>query len=537
MTFMPTNEWKVESPRGDSILLTILKYIGLFLFNAFALILIYTVMYTGNAVFAVLIGIAALVANVAILVPGLYPIRWMVPGLVLLIIFVVYPIVLTVMTAFTNRGSGNDLTKQEVINLYNTRTTSDYLYAPPNSQTYSLQVYLNPENQDQIALWLTKENEDGTFSVAFAPAGAPIIDVDVDSPEPPETFEGYVRGERRDLARLASVLPNTLFGAGEDTAGILSITTAVRPLERRYTYDAAADAMIDNMSGTIYRANDTTGFFESESDRTTLNPGFRVGVGVFQFTRFFSDPRLQGPLIIIFIWTVTFATLSVFTTFAVGLLLALILNDSRLPGKKIIRSLLIVPYAMPGVISILVWRGMLNEQLGIVTEFVKTLTGISAPWFSDALWTRGAVILVNLWLGYPYMMLITSGALQAIPSEIYEAAAVDGATRFTRFFKITLPLLLVTVGPLLIASFIYNFNNFMLIEALTGGAPPIPNSPTVAGYTDILISYVYRLAFGGRGAEYGYAAAITLVIFMLVAAVTLFQSRITKGWEEVSENV
>ncbi|HRF97749.1 MAG TPA: ABC transporter permease subunit, partial [Aggregatilineales bacterium] len=99
------------------------------------------------------------------------------------------------------------------------------------------------------------------------------------------------------------------------------------------------------------------------------------------------------------------------------------------------------------------------------------------------------VLLVNLWLGYPYMMLISSGALQSIPSEVYEAAAVDGANPQQRFWQITLPLLLVTLGPLLIGSFVYNFNNYMLIAALTGGNPPIPDSPVPAGYTDILISY------------------------------------------------
>jgi ABC-type sugar transport system permease subunit len=121
---------------------------------------------------------------------------------------------------------------------------------------------------------------------------------------------------------------------------------------------------------------------------------------------------------------------------------------------------------------------------------------------------------------------------------VYEAAAVDGANPSQRFWQITMPLLLVTVGPLLIASFVYNFNNYMMIELLTRGDPPIPGSPTPAGYTDILISYTYSLAFGSnQGADYGYASAITIVIFILVAIVTLMQYRFTRSWEEVSENV
>ena len=135
-------------------------------------------------------------------------------------------------------------------------------------------------------------------------------------------------------------------------------------------------------------------------------------------------------------------------------------------------------------------------------------------------------------------MLICSGALQAIPDDIYSAAKVDGASAWQQFRRITLPLLLVAVGPLLVASFTFNFNNFNIIFLFIQGGPPIAGAATRAGHTDILISYVYNLAFaGGRGADYGLASAITIVIFMIVAAITLFQFRYTKMWEEVGENV
>ncbi|MFW5691885.1 MAG: ABC transporter permease subunit [Chloroflexota bacterium] len=271
---------------------------------------------------------------------------------------------------------------------------------------------------------------------------------------------------------------------------------------------------------------------------SSLSPGYRVNIGTRNFTQLVEDRRLLSPLIDIFIWNVTFALLSVFTTFAVGLFMALILNDDGIPGRKIIRSLLIIPYAIPGVIGILVWQGMLNQNLGIITNTVADTVGVRIPWFTDPTWAKIAIVVVNLWLGYPYMMLICSGALQAIPSDVYEAAAVDGARPMQRFWNITLPLLLVTVGPLLIASFTFNFNNYLMIELLTRGDPPIPGTPTPAGYTDILISYTYNLAFGtDRGADYGYASAITIVIFALVAVVTLFQYRFTRQWEEVGENV
>jgi ABC-type sugar transport system permease subunit len=135
-------------------------------------------------------------------------------------------------------------------------------------------------------------------------------------------------------------------------------------------------------------------------------------------------------------------------------------------------------------------------------------------------------------------MLITSGALQSIPGDLYEAATIDGANSWQAFRSITLPLLLVAVGPLLIASYVYNFNNFGLIYLFINGGPPIAGAATQAGHTDILISYIYKLAFasGGRGVQYGLASAISIVVFFIVAALTLVQFRFTNMWEEVSKN-
>jgi ABC-type sugar transport system permease subunit len=116
---------------------------------------------------------------------------------------------------------------------------------------------------------------------------------------------------------------------------------------------------------------------------------------------------------------------------------------------------------------------------------------------------------------------------------------IDGATGWERFRRITLPLLLVAVGPLLIASYIYNFNNFNLIYLFIAGGPPIVGATTQAGHTDILLSYVYKLAFesGGRGVQYGLASAISIIVFAIVGTITLLQYRLTNMWEEVSENV
>jgi ABC-type sugar transport system permease subunit len=225
-------------------------------------------------------------------------------------------------------------------------------------------------------------------------------------------------------------------------------------------------------------------------------------------------------------------------TFGLGLAVAIIFNDRALVGRKLITTLLLIPYTIPSLITIMVWRGMLNPELGIVSRTLESLIGWSPPWFTDPFWAKAAVLLVNLWLGFPYFMLICSGALQAIPLDLYGAAEVDGANPWQRFWRITLPLLLVAVGPLLVASFVFNFNNFNIIFLFIEGGPPIAGAATQAGHTDILISYVFNLAFaGGRGAQYGLAGAITMVIFVIVAVITLLQFRFTRMWEEVSESV
>lgn len=517
---------------SSNILFTALKFLGIILFDALALIIIYTFFAEGNLPFGTVFALITLGANIIMFVPTLYPIRWMLPGLMLVSLLVLFPIAYTVQTAFTNYSDGHLFTKQQAAALIE---GSGARFVGPESTTYEWEAYQSADGN--YALWLLPEDEGG--EVVFAPVGAEITPVENPPEEAPETYNGYTLLDRGARTRALSQLQNLTFGVGEDSAGISGRNTAARPLTPRYDYDPEADTITDRSTNQVYVADDQNGAFVPQNRAgEALSPGYRVNVGLFNFQRLINDPSLRGPLIEIFIWTVMFALFSVLTTFTAGLFMAMILNDPGIPGRKIIRSLLIIPYALPGVIGVLVWRGMLNQNLGIITNFIADQTGVRIPWFTDPTWAKAAIILVNLWLGYPYMMLICSGALQSIPSEVYEAAAVDGARPWQRFWSITLPLLLITVGPLLIASFVFNFNNYLLIELLTQGNPPIPGSPVPAGYTDILISYTYGVAFGSnRGADYGYAAAITIVIFLIVATLTVIQYRFTRQLEEVSENV
>jgi ABC-type sugar transport system permease subunit len=160
------------------------------------------------------------------------------------------------------------------------------------------------------------------------------------------------------------------------------------------------------------------------------------------------------------------------------------------------------------------------------------------PWLQNPFWAKVAVLLVVTWLGFPYMFLITSGALQAIPAELKDAARVDGAGPARVFRTITLPLLLVSTAPLLIGSFAYNFNNFVLIFLLTDGGPPVVNAAVPLGETDILITFTFDLAVqAGRGQNFALGSAIVVIIFIIVATFSALSFRFTKRLEDVYGNV
>ena len=484
----------------------------------------------GYIPFAVAILVIAIFVNVVLLRQEAYPVRWMVIGLVLMALFTIYPILFTVWVSFTNYGEGHLITQEQAIEqILKTK------YLPETGQAYSWTAFKSPEGD--YALWL----EDAEGNGFLAKPGEPLV-----QPQPgeegigalddngiPETIEGY---QRLNVLVAASDqnLIEILFGEAGKTIQVRSPQEASELLPK-FIYDSDQDAMIDQETGTVYK--NLRGIFTS-STGDVLRPGFVDTVRFANFREFFISPALRGPLVRIIIWNFAFAFFSLVLNFGLGLLIAVMFNDPRFPLKKLIRSLLIIPYTVPALLTILIWRGMLNPELGVIDRALEGLLGWAPPWFTDQWWAKVAILLINLWLSYPYFMLICSGALQSIPEDYYAAAQVDGASRWQQFWRITMPLLLVAVGPLLIASFVFNFNNFNLIYIFNAGNPPMAGTPTPAGHTDILISYVYNLAFtASRGVDYGFAAAITIVIFFIVGAITLFQFRFTNMWEEVSENV
>jgi ABC-type sugar transport system permease subunit len=478
---------------------------------------------------AAVVGIASFV-NLVMLRKKAYPLRWMIVGLVLLAMFTIYPIVFTVWVAFTNYGEGHLITKQQAL-----EQLAKANYLPETGKSYTWTAFITPEGE--YALWLLDADGKGYLAkpgiaISQPQAGEAGIGP-LDDKGIPKNIEGYTRLNAFQAATNKN-LTSIQFGEAGKTIQIRSPQEAAELLPL-YVFDAAQDAMIDQQTGTIYK--NLRGTFTS-SDGKELRPGFIESIQFTNFKDFFTSPALRGPLVGIITWNFSFAFFSLLLNFSLGLGMAVLFDDPRFPLKKLFRSLLILPYTVPALITILIWRGMLNPELGVIDRTLEGLIGWAPPWFTDPLWAKIAILLVNLWLSYPYFMLICSGALQSIPDEIYAAAQVDGASPWQQFWNITLPLLLVAIGPLLIASFTFNFNNFNLIYLFNGGGPPMAGTPTPAGHTDILISYVYNLAFSGsRGVNYGFAAAITIIIFFIVGAITLFQFRYTRMWEEVSENV
>jgi ABC-type sugar transport system permease subunit len=474
--------------------------------------------------------VIAIFVNYVFLRKQAYPIRWMVIGLVLMALFTIYPILFTIWVSFTNYGEGHLITQEQAMD-----QILKIQYLPETGKAYSWTAFKTPE--DEYALWL-QDNEgvgylatEGELFVDPQPGDYGIGEFDGNGI--PETIEGYQR-LNAILAATDSNLTNIRFGEADKTVQVRSPSEAAELLPL-YIYDAERDAMIDQETGAVYQ--NIRGTF-SGPNGAVIRPGFIETVQFSNFREFFVSPALQGPLVRIILWNFGFAFFSLLVNFGLGLLIAVIYNDEFFPLKKLIRSLLIVPYTVPALMTILIWRGMLNPELGVIDRWMEGLFGWAPPWFTDPWWAKIAIILVNLWLSYPYFMLISSGALQSIPKDYYDAAQVDGASSWQQFWQITMPLLMVAVGPLLISSFVVNFNNFNLIYLFNAGGPPMAGTPTPAGHTDILISYVYNLAFtASRGVNYGFAAAITIVIFLIVGAITLFQFRYTRMWEEVSENV
>lgn len=450
----------------------------------------------------------------------LYPYRYLFPGLAAVLVFVIFPLAYTISIGFTNYSSKHILTFERATQtLLDETVTGDgpafAMTLHADGKEYRLKLERAEKHEvfytDPLAL-----RQAEPLKIALKPATS----------TPPAQSEPLplrdVIALQAKLKALTLVLPNQ-----EELK--MSGLREFAPLTK--VYEKLPNGQLRNLaSKEIVAPNFKTGYYEykgGDKAGEKLEPGFKVYVGFDNFVHIFQDSAIRGPFLRIFAWTILFAAGTVFTTVSMGMVLAVLLNWEALRFRGLYRTLLFTAYAVPGFISILVFKGLFNNNFGEINLILNALFGIKPAWFSDTGLARGMLLIVNTWLGYPYMMVLCMGLIKAIPSDLYEASALAGAGPLTNFFKITLPLIMKPLMPLMLASFAFNFNNYVLVALLTNGRPDYLDATLPAGTTDLLVSYTVRIAFQDSGQNFGLGAAISTLIFILVAAISLINMRMT----------
>lgn len=560
----------------------VLKLVLLGLVNAAAIWAIPAILSSQAWVMLVVLVAATVALDVLLLTKRFIPAKYVVVGAILLTVFQLIPITYTVSIAFTNYSTGHIGTKEDAV----TQIEANSLSETEGATSYTM-LPLYAEGQE-VVLALTEVPGDDTAADSGSDSGtdvsaSPEASVQTDfgpgevgtaSPTPdvslseddmnvgvvepaggwPPTYIGTNAGldlvdpgdvQRDEFGTVTGVVGYTTVPEADypsldsqiaaikvpgPTGGYIVAQgfTSATELTPVVTYDAATDTFTNTTTGVVYTDNGKGSFTNPDDPSDELLPGWKTSVGWENFRRIFTDPDISGPFLSVFVWTFVYALLTVLLTFAIGLMLAIALNKPGMRGQRVYRSLLIIPYAVPAFLSVLVFAGLLNDDFGAI----NTTFGLHIPWLFDPFWAKVSCLLVNLWLGVPYMFLVSTGALQAIPSELQEAARIDGARNWQVFRLVNLPLLLVALTPLLVASFAFNFNNFNNIYLLTGGGPAMDGS-SVAGATDILISYTYKIAFAaGKGNDFGLASAISIIIFLIIGTISTISFSRSKALRE-----
>jgi maltose/maltodextrin transport system permease protein len=453
-----------------------------------------------------------------------YTYRYLFPGLFAFGLFVIFPLIYTVWISFTKYSSTNLQTFKGALSVFRQET---FL---ANQDSYSYNLYR--QNDGTYILYLKNEKDPNkTFiSEPFELVGgkepdptAEPIQLKASSPD------ALPAGEKLKLPQITREklfigMRGRKFLLPDDTlvqAETLQLFTA---RERLWKFNPDG-TLTNKKNGMTIHPDFKQGFFVNDKGER-IGVGFRTFAGFDNYMRIVTDPQLQGPFFRIFVWTVCFSAFSVLGTFATGLLLATILEWKELRFRRIYRVLLILPYAVPSILSILIFKGLFNQEFGAINEVLRGLLHFAPEWETNPWGARAMILLVNLWLGYPYMMLICTGMLQSIPGGIYEASAIDGSNPLVDFFKLTLPLVLPPLIPVLIASFAFNFNNFSLIYLLTAGGPRMVGGG-LAGETDILVTYTYTIAFRDAGTNYSLSSTVATILFLIVGSLAYLNLRLS----------
>ena len=457
-------------------------------------------------------------------IPG----KYLFPGSFFLAVFLIVPIVMTVQTSFTNFGDGFRDTKEEAI----TTITNNSVVQAPDSPTYNLTVATTGSTTGgPFTLFLV---DTGTNEVLRGSDGETVQKVDPSTVTVENGFvtkaDGYTILSNAEVNSAYSAITGLTVPVSETTTVKVQGVKSAFEATRTMVYDKATDSITNTKTGDVYtvqKVGISEYFVNANGNR--LPQSWQQNVGLANYSRLLSDGKIAGQFFQAFLWTLIFAFGSVLLTFILGFFLALVLNDDRIKGKKLYRSFLLLPYAVPGFISLLIWSNFYNKDFGLINQVLH----VGIPWLSDPTMAKVAILLTNTWMGFPYMFIVCTGTLQSISSDVKEAAKVDGATGFQATTKIITPLLLVAVAPLMVSSFAFNFNNFNAIQLLTQGGPFAEGEYTRGG-TDILISMIYRIAFGGSGADYGFASAVSVILFIITGVLAAIQFRATRALEDIN---
>ncbi len=480
--------------------------------------------------------VVLVLVNITYFRRGGLPLKYMLPGLVFLVAFQLYPAGYTFYASFTNLGTGHLISQEEA------RKSIQVQNEKPVEGSPSFDV--RPiEKGGEISMLIT-DPETGAALIGTNEGVTPAPDAEFTGeaatavPDYKTLNLGQLTGDPElDAQWRALAVP---WDTEQGYNLRQSSPTRAELRQSDFAYDPETDTFTDTATGTVFTANQSVGLYTSDtfdpdvSNRQNegqfLTPGWPVSVGLDNYTTVLTDPGVRANFLPILIWSFAFAIGTVLMQFGFGLGMALVMQDKRMRGQRFYRLALVLPYSLPIFMTALVWRGMLNRDFGIINQIL----GVNIDWLGDGSLAKLSVLVVNLWIGYAYMLLVVTGALTAIPQDLKEAAFVDGASAFRAFRTIVLPLLMVSVSPLLIASFSFNFNNFTLIQLLTNGGP-FAGSPIQGGQTDLLITYTYRLAFGTNEQLLGFASAISMIIFIIVAAVSAYSFRLTRRLEEIKQ--
>ncbi len=473
------------------------------------------------------IGAFLLLAVIAIAITYLtnlsIPLKFFLPGILFLSAFVIGPILYTVVMSTFQYQTGNYISKSQAIERV------QMLGIAPDEANTTFDVVVGNYNNQFAILASDSVNKRYLLSTASEKIDLSPDLMQIDENGVATNANDFAPAKTEEIAGLDRQISSTRFKYEGDYFIMLEGSSVGVVARQVLNYESRDDKFINLVNGDQYVDNGRGNYANAAIPEDILQPGWRSPIWFSHYVDLVKDESVRRPLFTVFIWTFAFAFLTVLTQFALGLLVAIAMNKPIL-GRRVYRSIFILPYAMPSIMSILIWGGMFNTEFGAI----NALLGTDIAWFQNATFARIAVIMVNLWLGFPYFYLITSGAMQAIPSELSEAAAIDGASPRQVFARITLPLLLKIVTPLLIASFAFNFNNFNLIYLLTGGGPRNELDGQIAGATDILISYTYKIAFGSNIQDLGLASAISVIIFIIIASISLYGVRKSKVLDSFS---